>query len=103
VDSLDEVETYSKQPVTVAVRSEGLSRDVHIHVSDEGPGFSDLALQTLYQPGNSCWMSDQSRHKGMGLYVAKRMMQAVGGDISYAGLQGRGATMILSLRDWGVE
>jgi signal transduction histidine kinase len=89
--------------VAVGVRLSASPAFIEVHVSDQGPGFSDEALDKIYEPGYSFWKNDGKRHKGMGLCVARRMMQAIGGDIRYEKPPGPGATIILSVRDWSPQ
>jgi signal transduction histidine kinase len=50
-----------------------------IQIDDNGDGFSDEALANIFQLGRP--LRDSGEHVGMGLYVARRSMYALGGDI----------------------
>jgi signal transduction histidine kinase len=96
-------EDLMKPEISVSVRRSVKPAFTDVYVSDQGPGFSDEALAKIYQPGYSFWKQGDKRHKGMGLYVARRMMQAIGGDIRYEKPPHKGATIVLSVRDWGSQ
>jgi CheY-like chemotaxis protein len=103
VDAVAEAGSQIPVPITVAIRrsEDPVFRDVC--VTDMGSDFMDEAVEKMFQPGCSLWKHDGSRHKGMGLYVAQRMMRALGGDIGYEKPSSGGATIILSVRDWSPQ
>lgn len=103
VDATAEEDSKATGPMSVIIGRSASLGFTEVQVSDQGSGFNDEALDKMYQPGYSFWKYDGKRHKGMGLYVARRMMQAIGGDIRYEKPLGKGATIILSVRDWGSQ
>jgi signal transduction histidine kinase len=64
-----------------------------IDVEDNGDGFANEALANLFKPGFTT--RDTRQHPGMGLYVARRMMYAVGGDIKVENIASGGARVRL--------
>lgn len=63
------------------IRVAGWTTDVQVHVtiSDNGPGLSESATKHLFEKG---WSSAESTGTGLGLYIANRLLHNYGGDIS---------------------
>jgi len=100
IDAVHETDSFPPHPaVEVDVVGDQTKHSVQIAVLDKGRGFSTDASKSLYAPENCHWARDRHRHKGMGLYVAKRMMLAVGGSIDVVS-SGAGSTVTLEVRDW---
>ena len=72
----------SRQPAvdrTLTVTVGGQGANVVIQIEDTGDGFCDEALANLFKLGKTT--RDPREHVGMGLYVARRAVYALGGDI----------------------
>ena len=67
--------------------------NVVIQVEDNGDGFSDVALTNLFQKGKTG--RNPQEHVGLGLYIARRAMTALGGDIKAEPRPDRGARVKL--------
>jgi K+-sensing histidine kinase KdpD len=65
-------------PVQIRLQRDPAGRDLTISVCDRGPGLSGKAKIGLFAPGTVGWDHSEPRHKGMGLYVARRMMNSIG-------------------------
>jgi signal transduction histidine kinase len=84
-------------PVSVFVRrSRGAKQEprVSIEVVDEGPGIAPDFLPHLFER----FSTRERGGLGLGLYIAKRIATAHGGDLSVQSQPGKGARFILSLR-----
>jgi signal transduction histidine kinase len=84
-------------PVSVFVRrTRGASQEprVNIEVVDEGPGIAPDFLPHLFER----FSTRERGGLGLGLYIAKRIATAHGGDLSVASQPGKGARFTLSLR-----
>jgi two-component system C4-dicarboxylate transport sensor histidine kinase DctB len=68
-----------------------------ISITDNGGGFSDEALAHMFEPHFST--RKDGRHQGIGLYVAKHMVQAVGGSIDARNSSKGGAEVLLTIPD----
>lgn len=70
------------------------SRDGYLclHVSDNGPGLSELAKRNLFMPFTG---STKSGGTGLGLVIARDVMHAHGGDILLARTGAEGTTFLL--------
>jgi signal transduction histidine kinase len=75
--------------------------DLMIRLRDNGDGFSDEAMNRMFEAGFSCWPC--GNHQGLGLYIARRMMNAIGGDIHANNLPEGGAEVVLTVRDLGTQ
>jgi signal transduction histidine kinase len=73
-------------------------QDAIIHVVDDGLGFSDSALVHLFEAGFSTHKADSQR-AGMGLYIARRLMQSIGGDIGVCNRPEGGADVSLIVKN----
>lgn len=69
-----------------------------IRVVDNGDGFSDEALTRVFERGYS---SKGDHHLGLGLYIAKRMMHQIGGEISVRNRDEGGAEVELVVKNLG--
>ena len=87
-------------PVSVFVRrARGANQEprVNIEVVDEGPGIAPDFLPHLFER----FSTRERGGLGLGLYIAKRIATAHGGDLSVQSQPGKGARFILSLRTEG--
>jgi two-component system phosphate regulon sensor histidine kinase PhoR len=97
---LDNAIKYSPQGGHVIVRLESAREDFLISISDEGIGVSpeylDHIFERFYRVRNAA--SRQYSGIGLGLYVARAIVEAHGGRIGYASNQsGMGSTFYFSL------
>lgn len=86
------------RPVEVSAAQNGQS--VVIRVSDDGPGIPERDMLNLFEP---FFRVDRSRSKktggyGLGLSIAKRIVEAHGGTIAAENNAGRGASFVVTLR-----
>jgi len=56
--------------------------DIRITIDDDGVGFSELVLTRIGQPWNST-RSGVDGHRGLGIFVAQTLIEAVGGSIYF--------------------
>ena len=67
----------------VMVNIEWTAIDVHITIVDDGPGFARATLARAGQPWNST-RAGQEGHRGLGLFIARSLLESIGGSISFA-------------------
>ena len=68
---------------------------VELTVDDDGPGFSQPALERAFE---RFWRDDDARHRdgtGLGLAIAKTTVERAGGSIAIANRPGGGGTVVL--------
>ncbi|WP_370178508.1 sensor histidine kinase [Alteriqipengyuania sp.] len=80
--------------ITVSLGSDG-SR-AHVSVRDEGPGLDEQAQRIVFNKFERLGRSG-SGGSGLGLYISKRLAQAMGGDLTIDSTPGEGATFTLSV------
>jgi signal transduction histidine kinase len=81
---------------TVCVRAEVVRNEVHISVSDDGPGIPETMLESVFE---RFWQAgkDDRRGVGLGLYISRSIVQAHGGRIWAESKLGEGSRFTLSL------
>jgi signal transduction histidine kinase len=84
--------------ITIGV--EQLGKDAVIHVTDNGGGFSPEAMARGFEPCFSTRKDQGNRHQGLGLYIARRMMHSIGGEIRVES-KATGAGVSLSVTNLG--
>ena len=99
-DAVAELDVPPPDPVSVSVERNAGLNSVIISVRDRGRGFDPEAMAKLFEPGSTFWARDKERHKGMGLYVARRMMYAIGGDLEIRSVADGGTEVRLIVKDW---
>jgi PAS domain S-box-containing protein len=77
------------------LRLEGTERDnlVTITVSDTGVGISEGVKSKLFTP----MMTTKAKGQGLGLAVVKRLIEALGGSVTFESEEGKGTTFIIIL------
>src|SRR5258708_38343135 len=86
----------------ITVTAEKVGDHLKICVSDTGPGISDenqkLLFRKFQQAGTSVYTRDTSRGTGLGLYVTKLMVEAMGGQVALEHSKlGKGSTFSFTL------
>ncbi len=72
---------------------------VVVEVTDNDGGFRKDAYAHLYERGYSTKKDADHQHQGLGLYIARRMVNHLGGAIDIESREGEGTTVRLTLRD----
>ncbi len=71
---------------------------VHISVSDEGPGISEDNIKNLYKPFDRLGMEGRNiQGFGVGLAIAKRLVELMGGEVGVESEVGEGSTFYIVL------
>jgi signal transduction histidine kinase len=75
--------------IEVSARSNG--REALVTVKDDGPGISTVDLPHVF---DAYWRGEEDLHKGtgLGLYVARTLVESQGGRLWVESLRGRGST-----------
>lgn len=90
----DNAVKYTPPGTPVVLRGERAGRrasdGIWLEVSDEGPGLAPEALADLFEPLVRGPTAGGKPGKGMGLYLARRMIQTQGGTLTVTSEPGRG-------------
>jgi two-component system sensor kinase FixL len=90
-NAVEAVAARPERRVTVSARREG--GFVHLCVSDTGPGISDHARDSLFEP----FVSTKADGMGVGLSICRTIVEAHGGRISADNLHGTGAALCFTV------
>ena len=82
-------------------------KEVHIHISwednnisivicDDGTGFSPVILARAGRPWNSS-RTDQEGHRGLGLFIARTLLESIGGSVHFENSDKGGAKVELKV------
>jgi signal transduction histidine kinase len=91
---------FSPPETSVRVRTRPVGGELRISVEDRGPGIPEEDLQRLFEPYRQAGRRDVphgARSVGLGLYIAKNVMDAHGGWISVESELGEGSVFTLGL------
>src|SRR5438105_6714083 len=87
-----------RDDAAVEVRALGTDREIRVEVSDHGPGIPPDQRDRIFELFTQVEWSSSRSHEGLGigLYLAKRIMEAHGGRLVLRDHEGGGATFVLA-------
>jgi signal transduction histidine kinase len=88
---------FTKAGDTITVTSRTQGRHGHIEISDSGPGIASEDLPHIFDPYYSASGKHQKTGTGLGLYIAKGIVDAHGGTIRCTSEPGVGTTFNITL------
>jgi len=94
--------SFAPADSVVDVSLEGADGECRIEIADRGPGIPDAHRERIfdrffsYRPGDGD--EARSEHAGLGLSIARTIIQSYGGSIIAANRDGGGATFVVRLR-----
>jgi signal transduction histidine kinase len=94
---IDNAILHGQGTVRVDVRQDPLATQASISVHDEGPGIAPQSLERLFE---RFYRGDTAHHKpglGLGLPIAKALVEAQGGMLAVESEQDQGSTFTISL------
>jgi signal transduction histidine kinase len=83
------------KPIEIAVREDGAR--ALLAVSDQGIGIAHAVQDTIFEPFARAAPSRQYGGLGLGLYIARQIVEALGGSIRVHSALGQGATFTVEL------
>ena len=99
VIALDNVMRFTPSGGELGLQSAVSGRSVEISVRDTGAGIADAELERVFErfyQGPSSADDDESRHSGLGLAIARAVVEGQGGRLALASRLGEGTTLTLS-------
>jgi two-component system sensor histidine kinase ResE len=89
---------YNREQGSVTVRAELLDDSVQVSVSDTGVGISEASLPHIFEKFYRVADTEGYTHgTGLGLTIAKSIVEAHGGDMSVESVEGQGTTFTFVL------
>ncbi len=88
---------YSPEKSTIKVVSKKIKNTIEVSVKDKGIGISETDLPRIFE---RFYRADKSRHKdgyGLGLSIAKKIVEMHGGSIKAESKEGKGSLFIVTL------
>ncbi len=94
---IDNAVKYSPAGEAVQVRAAGVNGGVHISVHDSGPGIKPADHGLIFEKFGRVSSGPSKPGTGLGLYIARSITEAHGGDLTVTSGAGRGATFTIAL------
>ncbi|MBT6661586.1 MAG: sensor histidine kinase, partial [Nitrospina sp.] len=76
---------------------EPAKESIRITVTDEGPGIKNEDLENLFQPFKKSNSDSINKGTGLGLTIAKKMIELHGGTLTFIPSQNQGASLSFEL------
>ena len=94
---IDNAVKYSPAGQPVEVRVVPIDGVVHVSVNDRGPGIKPEEQRLIFEKFGRVAGTGSKPGTGLGLYIARSIAEAHGGELTVTSAPGRGATFTLSL------
>jgi two-component system, sensor histidine kinase and response regulator len=95
---LDNAVKYSPQSGKIIISAFQDEQYYVIKISDEGPGFSEIARSRLFELFTADNLEQRSYGLGIGLATAKHIIDLMGGDITIQNKEKKGAMVFIHLK-----
>jgi C4-dicarboxylate-specific signal transduction histidine kinase len=89
--------TQAQATIAVDAQSSGESGQVMLQIQDNGVGFNPALATKLFQPFHRLHNAKPFDGLGMGLALARKLLQRMGGSVQADALEGAGCTVRVSL------
>jgi len=87
---------YTSHGGTVTVRTRHDEDNVYISVHDNGPGMTTAQCDALFAPYRRVHLGGYTPGMGLGLFIVKRLTEALGGRVSVQSETGVGSTFVVA-------
>jgi len=88
---------YTPSGTEISVSAQTAGDEVHVEVADRGPGIPEAAIPRLFDAFYRASDSGWAKGSGLGLAVAKGLVEAHGGYIRFENREGGGARFVFTL------
>ncbi len=97
VISIENAVKYTPSATEISVSAQTAGDEVHVEVADRGPGIPEAAIPRLFDAFYRASDSGWAKGSGLGLAVAKGLVEAHGGYIRFENREGGGARFVFTL------
>jgi signal transduction histidine kinase len=93
---IDNAIKFTPEGGTVTLKSEVAEKEVRFYVSDTGPGIPESERIRIFEP---YWQAPATAHlgAGLGLAIAKQIVEQHGGRIWVESAEGRGSQFVFTI------
>jgi two-component system, OmpR family, sensor histidine kinase KdpD len=95
---LDNAVKYSPQAGKIIISASQNEESITLNISDEGPGFSEIARSSLFELFTADNLDQRSYGLGIGLATAKHIIDLMEGDIIIQNKVDKGASVSIQLK-----
>ena len=88
---IDNAGQFAKTKINIIVS--WTEQNLSVSIQDDGPGFQSAILSRLGEPYNSS-RSGQEGHMGLGVFIAKTMIENIGGKLKLVNVKGGGGAQV---------
>ena len=90
--------TWSPSDQTVRISAGEVAGRIDLRISDRGPGIPSEARDTVFQPFQRMGDSPNREGVGLGLSVARGLLEAMGNELVIEDTPGGGTTMVIAMK-----
>jgi two-component system sensor histidine kinase KdpD len=90
--------TWSPTDQAVRITAGEVAGRIDLRISDRGPGIPTVARDTVFQPFQRLGDSPNREGVGLGLSVARGLLQAMGNELVIEDTPGGGTTMVIAMK-----
>ena len=96
---------YSESGTTIEITTESKSEQIIIKVKDEGVGIKKEDADKLFKKFSRIenHLTSKTQGNGLGLYITKQLVEAMGGIITFESEEGKGTTFIVTFPVYNEE
>lgn len=93
--------SWSPPGQAVRISAGEIASRIDLRISDRGPGIDSSARETVFQPFQRMGDSPNREGVGLGLAVARGLLEAMGNELVVEDTPGGGTTMVIALKNAG--
>jgi two-component system sensor histidine kinase KdpD len=90
--------TWSPSERSVRITAGEVAGRIDLRISDRGPGIPADARETVFQPFQRMGDSPNREGVGLGLAVARGLLEAMGNELVIEDTPGGGTTMVIAMK-----
>ena len=94
---------YTPRGGSVSIHTSADDASVTVSIRDSGRGMSDEQVARLFAPYQRVHLGGYTQGKGLGLYIVKRLTEALGGSVAVDSEPGMGSIFTITLPRAGRE